>query len=57
MILILDGLTRVVAGGAAIDVPMESADRVENPGPAELLLMEAHHGSHFWRRGHHPPQG
>jgi len=43
----LDGEDRSVGPGDAVDVPVGTAHRIENPGPAEVVFVEVQHGEYF----------
>ncbi|MGA8295493.1 MAG: phosphomannose isomerase type II C-terminal cupin domain [Acidimicrobiales bacterium] len=43
----LDGKEIVVEAGSTIDIPMESAHRMENTGSSELVFIEVQHGRSF----------
>ena len=43
----LDGVERAVGPGDAVDVPVGTAHRIENPGPAEVVFVEVQHGDYF----------
>jgi len=46
-VVTLDGVDRVVGPGDAVDVPVGTAHRIENPGPAEVVFVEVQHGEYF----------
>ena len=43
----LDGREVEVASGQAIDIPRESAHRIENRGSEDLVFIEVQHGDYF----------
>ncbi len=43
----LDGVTRKVAPGDAVDIAVGVAHRIENSGAADLVFVEVQHGSYF----------
>jgi mannose-6-phosphate isomerase len=43
----LDGVTRKVAPGDAVDIALGVAHRIENPGAEDLVFVEVQHGSYF----------
>jgi mannose-6-phosphate isomerase-like protein (cupin superfamily) len=43
----LDGETRPVAAGTAIDVPVGAAHRIESTGSEPLVFIEVQHGTSF----------
>lgn len=43
----LDGRNIEVSAGEAIDIPIESAHRVENPGDVDLIFIEVQRGSYL----------
>jgi mannose-6-phosphate isomerase-like protein (cupin superfamily) len=43
----LDGQMLKVASGEAIDIPIESAHRVENPGDQTLIFIEVQRGAYL----------
>jgi mannose-6-phosphate isomerase len=43
----LEGKEIAVEAGSTIDVPMESAHRIENTGSADLIFIEVQHGRSF----------
>ena len=43
-VVTLDGETRSVAAGSAIDVPVGAAHRIESTGPEPLVFIEVQHG-------------
>ena len=43
----LDGTAIRVAAGAAVDIPVETAHRVENVGEDDLVFIEVQHGTYF----------
>lgn len=43
----LDGVTRSVVPGAAVDVPVGVCHRIENVGSDELVFVEVQHGDYF----------
>jgi mannose-6-phosphate isomerase len=46
-VVVLDGNSRPIGPGQAVDVPEEAAHRIENTGPEELLFIEVQHGEYF----------
>ena len=45
--LVLDGIESQVGPGVAIDIPLDTAHRIENPGTEPLVFIEVQHGSYF----------
>lgn len=45
--LVLDGVESQVGPGVAIDIPLDTAHRIENPGAEPLVFIEVQHGSYF----------
>lgn len=43
----LDGISRPVLPGTAIDVPVGTAHRIENNGDEDLVFVEVQHGDYF----------
>jgi mannose-6-phosphate isomerase len=43
----LDGRDIAVEAGSTIDVPMQSAHRIENTGDCDLVFIEVQHGRSF----------
>jgi mannose-6-phosphate isomerase len=43
----LDGREITVSAGEAIDIPMGSAHRVENPGDEDLIFIEVQRGNYL----------
>jgi mannose-6-phosphate isomerase-like protein (cupin superfamily) len=43
----LDGTSRDVGPGEAVDVPVGTAHRIENIGPADVVMVEVQHGQYF----------
>ncbi len=43
----LDGMTSALGPGAALDVPVGVAHRIENAGPSPLVFIEVQHGEGF----------
>jgi len=43
----LDGVDHVVEAGQAIDIPVGTAHRCENPGTEPLVFIEVQYGSYF----------
>ena len=43
----LDGIDHLVRAGEAIDIPVGTAHRCENPGTEALVFIEVQHGSYF----------
>ncbi len=43
----LDGVDHLVAQGQAIDIPVGTAHRCENPGDEALVFIEVQYGSYF----------
>ena len=43
----IDGSSRPVQAGTAVDVPVGTAHRIENPGPEPLVFIEVQHGTTF----------
>jgi mannose-6-phosphate isomerase len=43
----LDGVTRDVAPGDAVDIAVGVAHRIENRGPEDLVFVEVQHGTSF----------
>ena len=43
----LDGVDHIVEAGQAIDIPVGTAHRCENPGTEPLVFIEVQHGSYF----------
>jgi mannose-6-phosphate isomerase len=43
----LDDRDVLVAAGQAIDIPVGSAHRVENPGPEDLIFIEVQRGNYL----------
>jgi mannose-6-phosphate isomerase-like protein (cupin superfamily) len=43
----LDGVTRKVAPGDAVDIALGVAHRIENPGAEDLVFVEVQNGSYF----------
>jgi mannose-6-phosphate isomerase len=43
----LDDLENIVASGEAIDIPIGSAHRIENPGTEALVFIEVQRGSYL----------
>jgi mannose-6-phosphate isomerase len=43
----LDGEQQEVSSGRAVDIPVRSAHRVENPGDGSLVLIEVQTGDYF----------
>jgi mannose-6-phosphate isomerase len=43
----IDGVTRPVAVGEAVDVPVGAAHRIENTGEGDLVFIEVQHGEYF----------
>jgi len=46
-VVTLDGETRPVAAGSAIDVPVGAAHRIESTGSEPLVFIEVQHGDSF----------
>jgi mannose-6-phosphate isomerase len=46
-LLLLDGVERPVAAGSAIDIPVDTPHRIENPGHEMLVFIEVQHGTYF----------
>jgi mannose-6-phosphate isomerase len=46
-VVTLDGATREVSAGSAVDVPVGAAHRIENTGAEPLLFVEVQHGEYF----------
>jgi mannose-6-phosphate isomerase len=46
-VVTLDGASIPVEPGAAVDIPVETPHRIENPGSAPLVFVEVQHGSYF----------
>jgi mannose-6-phosphate isomerase len=46
-VVTLDGETRPVADGSAIDVPVGAAHRIESTGSEPLVFIEVQHGDSF----------
>ena len=46
-VVTIDGIAQSVAAGTAVDVPVGSAHRIENPGAVSLVFIEVQHGSYF----------
>lgn len=46
-LLVLDGVESQVGVGSAIDIPLDTAHRIENPGDEPLVFIEVQHGSYF----------
>jgi mannose-6-phosphate isomerase len=44
---LVDGSTREVTEGMAIDIPVTVAHRIENDGPDDLVFIEVQHGDYF----------
>jgi mannose-6-phosphate isomerase len=45
--VLLDGSTRALTEGMAIDIPVTAAHRIENDGPDDLVFIEVQHGDYF----------
>ena len=46
--VVLDGAEIPVAAGSAVDIPLETAHRIENPSAEEtLVFIEVQHGTYF----------
>lgn len=45
--VVLDGVDHQVAPGVAIDIPIDTAHRIENTGPEPLVFIEVQHGTYF----------
>ncbi|MEI2698446.1 MAG: phosphomannose isomerase type II C-terminal cupin domain [Microthrixaceae bacterium] len=45
--LVLDGIESEVGPGASIDIPVDTAHRIENPGSDPLVFIEVQHGTYF----------
>lgn len=43
----LDGATRELGVGDAIDIPLEAAHRIQNPGDREMVFIEVQIGTYF----------
>lgn len=43
----LDGSDVIVSAGEAVDIPMGSAHRVENPGDEDLIFIEVQRGNYL----------
>jgi mannose-6-phosphate isomerase len=43
----LDGRVTELHPGDAIDIPLEGAHRIANPGDTDVVLIEVQHGSYF----------
>ncbi|MBO0732683.1 MAG: phosphomannose isomerase type II C-terminal cupin domain [Acidimicrobiaceae bacterium] len=43
----LDGRLHQLRSGSAIDIPAETAHRIENTGEHDLVLIEVQHGQYF----------
>lgn len=43
----LEGTTRPVGPGDAVDVPRTTSHRIENTGTVELVFVEVQHGDYF----------
>jgi mannose-6-phosphate isomerase-like protein (cupin superfamily) len=46
-VVTLDGAEIELAAGQAIDIPVESAHRIANPGSIDLVFVEVQHGTYF----------
>lgn len=46
-VVVLDGASRRLGPGQAIDIPRGAAHRIENTGEAELVFIEVQHGDYF----------
>lgn len=46
-VVVLDDLGIEVGAGSAVDIPAETAHRIENPGETPLVFIEVQHGSYF----------
>ncbi len=45
--VVLDGDVVELAAGQAVDIPAETAHRIENPGDETLVFIEVQHGTYF----------
>jgi len=45
--VVLDGRVSGIAPGVAVDVPLETAHRIENTGKDPLVFVEVQHGDYF----------
>lgn len=45
--VVLDGATRAVRAGEAVDVPVGTPHRIGNTGAEDLVFVEVQHGSYF----------
>ncbi len=45
--LVLDGTESQVGAGSAVDIAIDTAHRIENPGTEPLVFIEVQHGSYF----------
>jgi mannose-6-phosphate isomerase len=45
--VVLDGVDIAVAPGSAVDIPIETPHRIENPGDETLVFIEVQHGTYF----------
>lgn len=45
--VLLDGNSRVVRHGDAVDIPRGAAHRIHNTGPVPLVFVEVQHGDYF----------
>ncbi len=46
-VVTLDGADRTLQPGDAVDVPVGTAHRITNPGPAQVVFIEVQHGTYF----------
>lgn len=46
-VVTLDGADRTLQAGDAVDVPVGTAHRITNPGPAQVVFIEVQHGTYF----------
>lgn len=45
--VVLDGTEIQVGPGSSVDIPTDTAHRIENPGDQTLVFIEVQHGSYF----------
>lgn len=45
--LVLDGVESEVGPGSSIDIAVDTAHRIENPGSEQLVFIEVQHGTYF----------
>jgi mannose-6-phosphate isomerase len=44
---VLDGTELEIGPGRSVDIPIDTAHRIENPGDEPLVFIEVQHGTYF----------